>query len=796
MRILAISDWRVQRPELLEKLLAEQKPDCVLYTGDDVHRFMGPPDELLIDGHGDDVLVLTYPELRPQNKVKKASEEHINVRNLLRKVDFPVGDLHGIIDQPLFMVNGNDDKIICTKQKVYFRARYPFYYSVKEDGSEQDGKTGDDDDDNYFWLHGFVYAPLSALRQRTYIEGSRVSVFGALCTYGLGSDVIETSWKKADIYLTHIPPIGCLDLSRRHGISHIGSSNVREAVEKFKPKFLVCGHSHFWGGCSTRIGRTTVINVSASDRERDTTWAPFAVIDTDDWSYRIEHVYLEKHVSIRGLRTLKGRLEESSNKASRKKQKGKLNRLSGCSDDLEGLISNGVDVEILASLLDELKKDNIDTSDVEIRLEAIKEGHPIIHKPLSFHPDEVTFVDVETGLARGLHFPGKLWLVGFLHKGEVTQFEWPRQNRTIVSFLRKNAITVLASWTMYDHYALRPIKEKYTLTMIDACKRVANCLAWSSYALDKLYYALYKDAPNEDLISGRAAGIYADHLFGKNLFCDFCPAEGDLRAQIRLKNKHDLIKTYQVCRKVIEEKGIRRRVPANGKKPSEKTELQVLQQEFTSSCSVASKHIRRGTLVHDLFVDLKKLARLYWKWLSELGDPSFGKLWKWNAHGDISSVHISGTQIPKDGINSGYHWLSTKEYVKIALSWELWDGVDEEPVIELALAIPYGKRWDKTRKSSYEKLLKKLHLNVQQEVEDCSLDLKSRCVSLAFCVHDNSEDDVFIESCDADCCDSGLSAFETIERGLKVYLVTFSKELGIKKEIDFASLLHDRHKHF
>ncbi|RLG92708.1 MAG: hypothetical protein DRO36_00725 [Candidatus Hecatellales archaeon] len=60
------------------------------------------------------------------------------------------------------------------------------------------------------------------------------------------------------VFVTHVPPKGTkVDLAWDG--SHIGSLEVREAVEKYKPNLVVCGHVHEARGVD-RIGESVVCN--------------------------------------------------------------------------------------------------------------------------------------------------------------------------------------------------------------------------------------------------------------------------------------------------------------------------------------------------------------------------------------------------------------------------------------------------------------------------------------------------------------------------------------------------------
>lgn len=62
----------------------------------------------------------------------------------------------------------------------------------------------------------------------------------------------------AGVLVSHSPPKGAVDVAS-NGQS-LGSTAVRVAIERLKPKLVVCGHIHGSAGQSARIGPTTVIN--------------------------------------------------------------------------------------------------------------------------------------------------------------------------------------------------------------------------------------------------------------------------------------------------------------------------------------------------------------------------------------------------------------------------------------------------------------------------------------------------------------------------------------------------------
>ena len=63
----------------------------------------------------------------------------------------------------------------------------------------------------------------------------------------------------ADILVTHSPPKGVADATSG-GIS-VGSTAIRDAIERIQPKLVLCGHIHDSWGIEGMIGATRVVNL-------------------------------------------------------------------------------------------------------------------------------------------------------------------------------------------------------------------------------------------------------------------------------------------------------------------------------------------------------------------------------------------------------------------------------------------------------------------------------------------------------------------------------------------------------
>lgn len=65
------------------------------------------------------------------------------------------------------------------------------------------------------------------------------------------------------VLVSHVPPYGAQDkiFIGLHG----GSKELKEIVDKYKPRLVLCGHVHEDPGF-TKIGKTTVVNCSMGKR--------------------------------------------------------------------------------------------------------------------------------------------------------------------------------------------------------------------------------------------------------------------------------------------------------------------------------------------------------------------------------------------------------------------------------------------------------------------------------------------------------------------------------------------------
>lgn len=68
---------------------------------------------------------------------------------------------------------------------------------------------------------------------------------------------------KRKVMVTHEHPAGSI-IDKL--VPNSGSQGIREAIDKFKPDFVLCGHIHEAAGIEEKIGSTTLINVGGSGK--------------------------------------------------------------------------------------------------------------------------------------------------------------------------------------------------------------------------------------------------------------------------------------------------------------------------------------------------------------------------------------------------------------------------------------------------------------------------------------------------------------------------------------------------
>ena len=244
MNILAISDWHAKESVLsdLTKATGTLSLDAVVFTGDilkwkakcsewaNARSENRPPDK-------------DKPEIKEEIE-KNAQRYHTFYENM-RRIDLPIVTIPGNVDSPLRQ-----------------------YYTIALEEMERNPKLR------------VVHCSLSGLKGQFAVLG-----FGGEITEDEEEDYFVLQYPRHDvepylgmldilsskILLLHTPPIGSLDLDDG---KHKGSRVVNDAIEKYKPTWVFCGHAHGARG-KEKIGDSIVVNPGALKN------GFYALVDTD-----------------------------------------------------------------------------------------------------------------------------------------------------------------------------------------------------------------------------------------------------------------------------------------------------------------------------------------------------------------------------------------------------------------------------------------------------------------------------------------------------------------------------------
>ncbi len=119
MRILAFSDWRVQPLEMIKKFIEQEKPDVILYAGDDLDRFIGINNNFFLKTQNH-LLKIEYPEIIPTSaKYKKILTKKF--KKIIRDVNLQRNNFFEEVKIPIYYVNGNDDLLLKKYEKIYLQ---------------------------------------------------------------------------------------------------------------------------------------------------------------------------------------------------------------------------------------------------------------------------------------------------------------------------------------------------------------------------------------------------------------------------------------------------------------------------------------------------------------------------------------------------------------------------------------------------------------------------------------------------------------------------------------------------
>ncbi len=207
LRIVVFSDYRVQDVSLLVDFIKglEPKPDLLIYAGDDVERFQTDSTNFfeVLASLATHGLCAVIGNDPPENE-----------------------EISGVLKNP------SSSRSYIRGQGVYEVHRTPLvigdYAVIGSEGME-------------------VFYPPNLVAKHLRIAAKAVK-------------------GKRIIVVSHLPPLGTLDLGLRLGRGHKGSEVLHEFLLKRKDvSLVVCGHIHFCGAQSKKLGRSLVVNAASHD---------------------------------------------------------------------------------------------------------------------------------------------------------------------------------------------------------------------------------------------------------------------------------------------------------------------------------------------------------------------------------------------------------------------------------------------------------------------------------------------------------------------------------------------------
>lgn len=245
MKILAISDWHTKENVLsdLVNAIKNASVDAIVFTGD-VLRWRAKCSEW----------AKAKSENRPPDKdkaeIKEEIEKNIQLYHTfyenMRETDLPLFTIPGNVDSPLdqYIKIAWEEMKKNSKLHVVHSSFFALdkHFIVTGFG----GEISEHDKEDYFVLQF----------PRWEVE------------HGLN---FLSNISSSTILLSHTPPVGILDSDDG---KHKGCEVVNDLIQKYRPKWVFCGHAHGARGKET-IGDSIVVNPGALKN------GFYALVDTD-----------------------------------------------------------------------------------------------------------------------------------------------------------------------------------------------------------------------------------------------------------------------------------------------------------------------------------------------------------------------------------------------------------------------------------------------------------------------------------------------------------------------------------
>lgn len=293
MKLVAFSDWRVQPFEPLLEMLKTAKPDFIIYGGDDTTRMADFHIETLKgmisnDGvtsipqgfsHIEDLMIGFGTLKQVQKNVMKELERFQNSPSLEGFLRRHARDEYDETD-PIWFGPPPRKKGFCL---YYHRLSPSWIDDIAETAEHGLGAVIGND--------CVISDKLRLKRPKVTdlhtqpklidgiaflgLEGSSGEIGLTLYSEEEAHEHLENQWTwvqeqepSSIVLVSHAPPKGVLDLSRRFGINNIGSQAVRDFIDNHDIDLLICGHSHINGGRVEKVGNCTVLNIASHDYVR------------------------------------------------------------------------------------------------------------------------------------------------------------------------------------------------------------------------------------------------------------------------------------------------------------------------------------------------------------------------------------------------------------------------------------------------------------------------------------------------------------------------------------------------
>jgi len=390
IRLLAFSDWRVQRiGDIFTFLKGIQRPvDFILYAGDDIHRFEH-------DGINYFTKLSDYARFKRVLAVIGNDDTYIQKRVLSAK------GVHDLYDQSLVYKN--------------------FAFVGLEASTSRPALFRHEEED--FQKH--------LKRQSRAVAGKKLVV------------------------LSHAPPYGILDRGIRFAredefTSHIGTTALTSFIENNPVCIVVCGHCHSQGGLTSKLGNTTIANVSSHDNRGAK--GNFAVIElTSDGVVNVEWHDTHEIFGKDSLTNIYGVGRIRADKLVK----------SGVSS-----IKQLVQCRNLPELAYLTKFSEKHLRLLQLKAKAMLNNESYQVAPFVLHCDKSIFFDIETDIGGN-----RVWLIGYEIDGQFFQLyadSWEEERSILEMFLKvlgNNPEHVLVSFsgTNFDLRVLLKALQRYGL---------------------------------------------------------------------------------------------------------------------------------------------------------------------------------------------------------------------------------------------------------------------------------------------------------------------------------------------